>query len=202
MRRASNMATLCTVIARMTALTGASQDNVKYAYAALGKTVERLSRFYAPAVDSEPPPSAWDPEAGALEAFDVVGASVIEGHVVRALMLEIVRRAVYDYVLYRSSSRLDQKELAHSAHVWLFEEGPGHPWWACRQKEDREFTSFLSICECLDIDPDVLREHVRKATPQQVLMVRSPNDRRRATPQEDDVFTSECGVHVDFTFED
>lgn len=114
--------------------------------------------------------SAWAP-AAEEELFEV-------DHV-RALLLELIRRAAHDWVLYRSSSRLAQKELAHDAYVWLFEEGPDHPWWKLRQAEGRALTSFLSVCEQLDIDPEYVRDKVQLLTARGIKMAGRPAERRR-----------------------
>lgn len=97
----------------------------------------------------------------------------------RVLLAEILRRAVYDWVLYRSSTRLRDVDLARNAYVWLFEEGPGHPDWLERQKHGWTAFSFLTICDSLDMDPGAVRERVKKMTPSDVTSVGRPPVRRR-----------------------
>lgn len=94
----------------------------------------------------------------------------------QALLIEIVKRAAFDWVLYRSSSRLEQKKIAEDAYVWLFQEEEDHPHWAVRVAEGKVVTSFLSICDVFDISPDVLRRKIRTLDPQRVLISgRPPN---------------------------
>jgi hypothetical protein len=97
----------------------------------------------------------------------------------KSLLLEIVRRAAFDWVLYRGSRRLDQKALAEDAYTWLFVEGPGHPNWKIRKEEGKELTSFLSICEQLDLDPEKLRGYVRNLTPNRVMSSGRPPENSR-----------------------
>jgi len=100
----------------------------------------------------------------------------------RALLLEIVRRAAYDWVLYRTSSRMWKRELANDAYTWLFEEKSGHPWNEERIKENKQITGFLNICESLDIDPDYVRKYIKKMTPRSIKMAGRPAEHRRREP--------------------
>ena len=103
----------------------------------------------------------------------------------KTLLLEIVRRAAYDWVLYRSSRRLVQVALAEQAHNWLFVEEPGTDEWASRMEDAKYITSFLGICESLDLDPGVVRGHIRRLTPKNVVSVGRPAEYRQR-----DVFSS------------
>jgi len=103
----------------------------------------------------------------------------LEAEQIRALLLEVIRRAAHDWVLYRTSSRLDQKELASDAFTWLFKEKPGHPSWKIRHKEKRDLTSFLNICELLDLDPGYAREKIQLLTPRAIKMAGRPAEHRR-----------------------
>lgn len=114
-------------------------------------------------------PSEWDPEP--VDA-------IIAAEQVRTLLTDVIRRAAHDWVLYRTSSRMDQRELAYDARVWLFEEDEKHPWARIRKREGRELTSFLSICEIIDVDPDFAREQIRKLTVRDVKMAGRPAERR------------------------
>jgi len=98
---------------------------------------------------------------------------------IQALLLEIIRRAAYDWVLYRDHHKLKPRKLAQEAQTWLFEECPGHPDWVERQRSDKEFTSFINICSMLDLDPDKVREHVRTITLRQILSTGRPPIYRR-----------------------
>jgi hypothetical protein len=82
----------------------------------------------------------------------------------RALLLEILRRAVHDWVLYRTSRRLSDRMLANEAYMWLFVEQPGHPTWNVRLRCNTKFTSFVGICEMLDLEGDTVRRYVRTLT--------------------------------------
>ena len=94
---------------------------------------------------------------------------IAEGSGARLLLVEIIRRTAYDWVLYRNSTRIEQKHLAQEAYVWLFEEDINHPQWRIRRDEGRELTAFVSICEVLDIEIEKIRAVIKKLTPDRVL---------------------------------
>lgn len=96
----------------------------------------------------------------------------------RALLLEVVRRAAHDYVLWRNSRR-PEREFALTAHVWLFEEKPGHPDWELRKREGYPLLAFLNICDCLDLDPDALRARIRKMTVRDIKTAGRPAETRK-----------------------
>jgi len=96
----------------------------------------------------------------------------------RALLLEVIRRAAHDWVLYRTTSKLELRQLALGAHTWLFEERPGHPWWALRHKEGEPFLAFLNICETLDLSPEKVRSRVREMTVRDIVTAGRPAERR------------------------
>lgn len=97
----------------------------------------------------------------------------------RALLLEVIRRASFDWVLYRGSSVLQKRMYAESAYNWLFVEEPGTPLWETRVRSGRELTAFVTICELLDIDPDLLREQVRTLTHRDIMSAGRPAERRK-----------------------
>lgn len=101
----------------------------------------------------------------------------------KGLLLEIIRRAAYDWVLYRTSRRLLNKRLADHAYRWLFQENDKHPDWAERQESGKYITSFESICFELDLDPEMVRGHIRRLTPKNVMSVGRPPEYRRREPQ-------------------
>jgi hypothetical protein len=103
----------------------------------------------------------------------------------KTLLLEVIRRAAFDYVLYRGSRRLAQRILADQAYAWLFTERPGTKDWNLRAREGKWITSFEAICEALDLDAEGVRAHVRKLTPKHVVSVGRPAEYRRR-----DVFSS------------
>lgn len=100
----------------------------------------------------------------------------------KALLLEIIRRAAYDWVLYRSSRRLLNKQLAESAYSWLFKEGPGTEEWEGRSREGKSITAFVTICSMLDLDVESVRGHIRRLTPKNVMSVGRPAEYRRKAP--------------------
>lgn len=99
----------------------------------------------------------------------------------RALLLEIVRRAAYDWVLYRSSTRLDQKQLAEDAYTWLFVEDEDHPHWKTRREDEKLITGFVSICDALDLSVDKVRRYIRQLTPNRVMSSGRPPENSRAS---------------------
>ena len=101
----------------------------------------------------------------------------------KSLLLEIIRRAAYDWVLYRSSTRLLNKKIAEQAYSWLFLEGPDHPDWRERQREGKHITGFAVICESLELDVEVVRGHIRRLTPKNVMSVGRPAEYRRRESQ-------------------
>lgn len=103
----------------------------------------------------------------------------------KTLLLEIIRRAAYDYVLYRTSHRMMHRVLAEQAYTWLFVEGPPHPDWLEREAEGKSLTSFASICEQLDLQPEIVRSYIRRLQPKNVMSVGRPAEyRRREGPRE------------------
>lgn len=122
------------------------------------------------------PDSDWDPDPVEQQ---------IQVSRCRACLLEILRRAAHDWVLYRTHSEISKRQIAEHAHTWLFEEGPGHRWWTQRQRpRGQSFTSFLSICSVLDLDPTYVRRKVRSLTPKQITTAGRPAERRRRNREE------------------
>lgn len=130
----------------------------------------------------------------------------------RVLLLEVIKRAAHDWVLYRQHTKLENKELAEDAYVWLFEEEPGHPQWKERAAVQMElsdgrvingarvFTSFLSICEALGLDPDTVRGHVRKLDIKTITSSGRPASRRRPrlaeAPEQEHGLTADVDVEA------
>lgn len=103
----------------------------------------------------------------------------LEASACRALLLEIVRRAAFDWVLYRSSSKLVNKQLAEGAYHWLFIEEPDSSTWSIRRKNGKEITGFVAICELLDLDPDKVRDRIKLLTKKQIMNAGRPAERRK-----------------------
>lgn len=142
--------------------------------------------------------SAWDPEEGVSGEIEIdlnplddeeLMLQTVNG--CKTLLLEIIRRAAYDWVLYRGSRRMVQKVLADQAYRWLFVEMPGTVDWEQRKKDGKFVTSFESICESLDLDPDNVRNHIKRLTPKNVMSVGRPAEYRRR-----DVFSTNAGDDV------
>lgn len=112
---------------------------------------------------------------------DPIGDRMREAEGARALLLEIVRRAAYDWVLYRSSSRLDQKILAEDAYTWLFEENEEHPHWKVRKEDEKLITGFVSICEAMDLGVEKVRSYIRQLTPNRVMSSGRPPENSRSS---------------------
>lgn len=131
-----------------------------------------------PLVPEEAPPSLWDPDPS---------EAVVEASKCRALLLEVIRRAAHDWVLYRNT-RKPERAYAADAYVWLFEEGPAdegkpaHPAWEERQRRGEPLLAFLTICELLDLDPGVVRTRIRKMTARDILTAGRPAENRRNRP--------------------
>lgn len=135
--------------------------------------------------------SAWGP--------DPVHEQIEVGRC-RALLLETIRRAAHDWVLYRISNRLPYKQIADEAYIWLFEEGPGHEHWKERIKEERLITAFLSICEALDLEPETVRARVKKMTVKTIMGAGRPPERRHSRESQDEVIYEEHSL-VDLNVE-
>lgn len=117
----------------------------------------------------------------------------------RALLAEVLKRAAFDWVLYRTSDRLKYRQIAKEAYVWLFEEGPGHPDWNYRLQEGSYCFSFLAICEALDLDPEQIRAYVRSLRVKDVLASgRPPLHRRPAKNQDAAGPLPAATLHFDF----
>ena len=137
------------------------------------KLIRRPTRTRKPvAVVAKPEvrPSAWDPPSA---------TDHIEADIYRALLLDTIRRAAHDWVLYRTHAKMEMKELASHARIWLFEEQPGHLWWGYRQRSGKMITAFLVICEQLDLDPGYVRRKIKTMKPEQILKAGRPPERRR-----------------------
>ena len=143
-------------------------------------------------VDNPNPEPSRDPLSTRRAPPDPIGAQAAQASGARSLLLEIIRRAAFDWVLYRSSRRLDQKLLAEDAYTWIFLEEPGHPHWKIRQAEGKQLTSFICICEQLDVDADRLRGYIRKLSPNRVMSSGRPPENSR--PGES---TMDVHIHAD-----
>ncbi len=119
--------------------------------------------------------SEWDPPST---------VSRIESSRCRALLLEIIKRAIHDWVLYKSHSELTKATYAREAYVWLFEEEEDHPDFAERKKHGTTITSFIVICEVTDLRPEELRSHIKRLKVSDVMGTGRPAERRRLPSEE------------------
>ena len=135
---------------------------------------------------------------------DPVGEKLAAGSGARALLLEILRRAAYDWVLYRDSTRLEHKVLAEDAYTWLFQEDEDHPHWRARCNEGKHLTAFVAICEEIDLDPDVVRRAVKGLTLNRVVASGRPPTRTKQRGDSSEEETSLCLplALVESSFED
>lgn len=74
---------------------------------------------------------------------------------IRVLWLKVIIRAVFDYVSYKDSLKLNQRKVAEAAAGWLFE-------------ESELFNGFSNICVQLDLAPVRVRSWARSMTKDQV----------------------------------
>ena len=98
----------------------------------------------------------------------------------KTLLLEIIRRAAYDWVLYRTSHKMVNRVLADSAYTWIFVEDADHPDSMERKLEGKDLTSFESICMHLDLEPRIVRSYIQKLQPKNVMSIGRPAEYRRA----------------------
>ncbi len=107
---------------------------------------------------------------------DVVGC--------RAAFLAIIRRAAEDWALYDGATQKRGSD-GPNAYIWLFDEGPGHPWWEVRSDEERCFRTFLGICGLLDLEPERVREAVRRITTASIIGAGRPREWRNRVHHDD-----------------
>ncbi len=80
----------------------------------------------------------------------------IEGQSERLLLAAIIRRSAYDIALYKGSTRLEKRVVWRDAYTWMMSD------------QDDHFTSFVSICNLLDQDPNDIRRKTMLLTRQDV----------------------------------
>lgn len=128
--------------------------------------------------------SAWDPEV--YDTDQETAASSC-----RALLLEVIRRASYDWVLYRTSSKLQAKQLAESAFHWLFVEDEKSKQWQQRARNGKGMMSFLAICDTLDLEPKNVRRRVRELTSKDIMGAGRPAEHRKKPKNTEEVASSD-----------
>lgn len=113
----------------------------------------------------EVPVVRQDKEPDLDSKFDFSSAYMQYELGIRTLWVEVIRRAAFDWVLYKNSRKMPKRQLAQDAFFWLFVEGPSSPSWNERIESDgSNITSFIGICEALGLDPDTLRSGICRLT--------------------------------------
>ena len=77
---------------------------------------------------------------------------------VRALWLKVIIRAIFDWVCYRDSLKIEKRKIAENAQAWLFD-------------PSKLFNSFETVCSFLDISPDLVRERAKNMTAEQITKI-------------------------------
>lgn len=95
----------------------------------------------------------------------------------RALFAGILRRAVFDWVLYRRHPRQAKRQLAGAAYAWIFFERENNPFW--NRHKLRGLLSFVNICECLGLDPDRVQAAAARMTPRHIACLGRPATHRK-----------------------
>jgi hypothetical protein len=164
-------------------------------------TRRRVYRTFDDVEDPEVLSKDWDPEGVTEEDLEPSppNPDVLSGTQVRSLLLDVLRRAIHDWVLYKNSSRLEHKELARHAFIWLFEEEEGHPWRLQRQQEGLDMLSLESVCDVLDIDIETVRRVARNTTERQIKTAGRPPERRKKVG-DDSSHYAEHDVNIQFTY--
>jgi hypothetical protein len=179
-------------IARSHLLNGHGAPSVQHSLHALGSAMKSVDTFFKEQVPASfqlrrrKPKALYELRDPSSRPHAEIQQEIVGS---KSLLLEIIRRAAYDWVLYRSSRRIMNKRLAEESYIWLFLEGPGHPDWDERMKNGKHITSFVAICEALELDPDTMREHIKRLTAKNVMSVGRPAEYRRIEargPQEAD----------------
>lgn len=126
----------------------------------------------------------------------------------KALLLEILRRAAHDWVLYRQHKKMAMREIASDAYIWLFEENEKHPNWKARYESSvtcdgeeiegvKTITSFLAVCEALELDPKTVRARVKKMNIHMIISAGRPAETRKYRHSEGSIPPEECRVFTD-----
>lgn len=76
----------------------------------------------------------------------------------KALWAKVIIRAVFDWVTYRDSPKVEKWKVAEAAASWLFE-------------PNELFNGFENICRILDISPEQIRAKARAMTKDNVFKI-------------------------------
>ena len=98
------------------------------------RRVEAKPKIAAPILRVvKPPPKVESKEESTEERSAWEPSSPYEGSRCKALLLEVLRRAAHDWVLYRGHSEITKRECAQDAFTWLFKEDEDHTSWKQRR---------------------------------------------------------------------
>ncbi len=173
MQLAHVFASILAVQVQAAALGAPVEESLQRAERALYVEIERVPVLMLGEeldVPEERPESAFDPEPH--DAMMMASRC-------RALLLEVVKRAAHDWVLYRNTRKRQELVMAEDAYLWLFEEKPGHPRWELRQREGEPLMAFLTICELMDLEPDAVRRRVKELTRRDIERAGRPAENRK-----------------------
>lgn len=76
----------------------------------------------------------------------------------KALWVKVIIRAVFDWVSYRDSPRLEKRKIAEQAALWIF-------------NQSELFNGFENICAQLDIEPSRIRTWAKSISKDQVAKI-------------------------------
>jgi glutamate/tyrosine decarboxylase-like PLP-dependent enzyme len=96
-------------------------------------------------------------DEGVVISNDLYREPVIDDRYVgiRALWIKVIIRAIYDWVTYRDSTKLQQIKRAEGAEIWIF-------------RPSELFNSFESACHYVGLDPDRVRTRIRSMSREDV----------------------------------
>jgi hypothetical protein len=136
-------------------------------FSGMSRVSRMLSRLTAPVLVTQQV-LLDSPEQMVAFGESRLDASLREAEGAKELLIEIIRRAAQDWVLYRTSNKPEQRQLADESYTWLFEEDEDHPNYKVRIAEHKELTAFVNICEVLDMSPTRVRGYICRLTPERV----------------------------------
>jgi hypothetical protein len=84
---------------------------------------------------------------------------ILIGYGEKRLLAAILRCGVNDFVKYRRARRLREISIGYEAYLWLMSDSTVH------------FTSFLNICDILEVDPFQIRRQALILKPEDIKKV-------------------------------
>lgn len=113
--------------------------------------------------------------------FDTAATPRTDPEAYKALFASVLRRAIFDWILYRRHYKEEKRRLAADAYVWLFVERPGHRQWQKRLAARKEMLSFVSICDSIQVNPDEVHRVACGMTPKDIERLGRPATRRKVS---------------------